>query len=133
MKKNIQALYIPIAVILFHVIYLVGSIALNYSFVGFYFAIFLRTWTDPLISFSILLIGISLVFLVKNYFFSILMIFISSIILSIVLHYTTATYSFHGSLLQYIPLIRFFSVFSGLSIVLLLCNFSSIKKLFNFN
>jgi hypothetical protein len=34
MKKNIEALYIPIAVILFHIIYLVGSIILNHFVPG---------------------------------------------------------------------------------------------------
>ena len=133
MKKNIEALYIPIAIISFHIIYLVGSIVLNHSFVGFYFAIFLRTWTDPVIALSILFIGIILAFLLKNYFISILMIFAFSVIFSIVLHFTTSVYSFHASLLQYVPLIRFFSLFTGLSIILLLCNYSSVKKLLTFN
>lgn len=142
MKKNIEALYIPIAVILFHIIYLVGSIALNYSFVGFYYAIFLRTWTDPIIALAMLFIGINLAFFLKNYFISVLGIFISSVILSVLLHLLANTYSLNGYLLQYIPIIRFFSIFTGFSIILLLCNislvrllcnFSSVKKFFIFN
>jgi hypothetical protein len=133
MKKNIEALYIPIAVILFHIIYLIGSIVLNYSFVGFYYAIFLRTWTDPVIVLAMLFIGINLAFFLNNYFISVLGIFISSVTLSVLLHLLTKTYSFNGYLLQYIPIIRFFSIFTGLSIILLLCNFSSIKKLLTFN
>jgi hypothetical protein len=133
MKKNIEALYIPIVVILFHIIYLVGSIVLNYSFVGFYYAIFLRTWTDPVIALSILFIGISLAFFLKNYFFSVLGIFISSVTLSVLLQLLTRTYSFNGYLLQYITIIRFFSIFTGFSIILLLCNISSVRLLCNFS
>ena len=133
MKKNIEALYIPIVIILFHIIYLIGSIVLSYSFVGFYYAIFLRTWTDPIIALAMLFIGINLAFFLNNYFISVLGIFISSVTLSILLNLLTKTYSFNGYLLQYIPIIRFFSIFTGLSIILLLCNFSSVKKLLTFN
>jgi hypothetical protein len=135
MKTNIEALYIPIAVILFHIIYLVSSIALNYSFVGFYYAIFLRTWTDPVIAIAMLFIGIYLAFFLKNYFISVIGIFISSVTLSVLLHFLTKNYSLqlgiNSSFLQYHTLIRFLAIFTGLSIILLLCNFSFIKILFN--
>jgi hypothetical protein len=133
MKNNNKALYVPIAVILFHIIYLVGSIALNYSFVGFYYAIFLRTWIDPIIALAMLFIGINLAFFLKNYFISVVGIFISSVTLSVLLHLLTKTYSFDGYLIQYIPIIRFFSIFTGLSIILLLCNISSVRLLCDFS
>ena len=143
MKKNIEALYIPLAVILFHIIYLVGSIIINHFVPGAfsfgwitYFVIFLRTWTDPVIGLAILFIGFYLAFFLKNYFISILGIFISSVTLSVLLHFLTRTYSLqlgiNSSLFQYLTLIRFLAIFTGLSTILLLCNFSFIKILFNF-
>ena len=143
MKKNIEALYIPLAVILFHIIYLVGSIIINHFVPGAfsfgwitYFVIFLRTWTDPVIGLAILFIGFYLAFFLKNYFISILGIFISSVTLSVLLHFLTRTYSLqlgiNSSFFQYLTLIRFLAIFTGLSTILLLCNFSSIKILFNF-
>jgi len=144
MKKNIEALYIPIAVILFHIIYLVGSIILNHFVPGAfsfgwitYFVIFLRTWTDPVIGLAMLFIGIYLAFFLKNYFISLLGIFISSMTLSVLLHLLTRTNSLqlgiNISFFQYHTLIRFLAIFTGLSIILLLCNFFTfIKILFNF-
>jgi hypothetical protein len=143
MKKNIEALYIPLAVILFHIIYLVGSIIINHFVPGAfsfgwisYFVIFLRTWTDPVIGLAILFIGFYLAFFLKNYFISILGIFISSVTLSVLLHFLTRTYSLqlgiNSSFFQYLTLIRFLAIFTGLSTILLLCNFSFIKILFNF-
>ena len=143
MKKNIEALYIPLAVILFHIIYLVGSIIINHFVPGAfsfgwitYFVIFLRTWTDPVIGLAILFIGFYLAFFLKNYFISILGIFISSVTLSVLLHFLTRTYSLqlgiNSSFFQCLTLIRFLAIFTGLSTILLLCNFSFIKILFNF-
>jgi hypothetical protein len=83
-----------------------------------------------------LFIGINIAFFLKNYFISVLGIFISSVTLSILLHFLTRTYSLqldiNGSLFHYLTLIRFLAIFTGLSIILLLCNFSFIKILFNF-
>jgi len=143
MKKNIEALYIPLAVILFHIIYLVGSIIINHFVPGAfsfgwinYFVIFLRTCTDPVIGLAILFIGFYFAFFLKNYFISILGIFISSVTLSVLLHFLTRTYSLqlgiNSSFFQYLTLIRFLAIFTGLSTILLLCNFSFIKILFNF-
>ena len=142
--KNIKVLYVPLAFIFFHIIYLIGSIILNHFIPGAfsfswitYFVIFLRTWTDPVIALAILFIGLNLAFFLKDYYISVIGIFISSVTLSLLLHFLTRDYSLklgiNISLFQYLTLIRFLAIFTGLSIILLLCNFSSVKKLFAFN